>query len=820
MHPQQSATATSENVATSPARQLTNSPTRELTNSPVSSVLLRPVYALTALLGAFLLFLVEPMFARMVLPLLGGAPAVWNTCLVFYQVVLLAGYLYAHAVRGRAPRVQVLLHAALLAAAALVLPIAVRGNVTPPVSANPIGWVFQLLFVSLGLPFFVLAATGPTVQRWSAALGSRAGGDPYALFAASNAGSFLALLGYPLLIEPTLRLRAQAIGWAAGYGIFAALMMACGVIAWRLGGAAPAPGGTAQTARPEFHGAGETGRRVKPRATGTAGSDMAAPPEAAAIDDDPWGARVRWLGLAAIPSTLMMSVTTFISTDVAAVPLLWVVPLALYLLTFVLAFSERSPVPRRLVASLFPVAVVLVVALVLAPAIYPFVAIVLHLTAFFVIALACHLELAESRPPSESLTEFYLWLSAGGAAGGLFNTLVAPLLFVNPFEYPLAALSACLLLPDVNTDREVSTRASGVRRREATPAPETAPPLTLTVVTALLPVLLVVAALWTVQLLDEHLSHDALPRYLMIFGPACFVAFLMRRTPLRMGIALAIVAVAGSFVRFDNRVPIHVERSFFGVHRVMVTPEERVLLSGTTNHGVQSRNPALRCEPLSYYSRGGPVGQAMNMLTRRTPPAARFGVVGLGTASMAAYARPGQSWTFFEINPAVERLARDNDYFTFLRDCAPAAKVVIGDARLMLTSQPDGSFDMLVLDAFSSDAIPVHLMTLEAMRLYFRTLAPGGLLAVHISNRFLDLAPVLAAMSRELGLDAILEMHVPTDDQYAISSEIALSRWVLIARSRADFGALVEDHRWESLDELPGPLWTDDYSNVFRVVRY
>jgi spermidine synthase len=210
----------------------------------------------------------------------------------------------------------------------------------------------------------------------------------------------------------------------------------------------------------------------------------------------------------------------------------------------------------------------------------------------------------------------------------------------------------------------------------------------------------------------------------------------------------------------------------------------------------------------------------MDMLLRRTSPAARFGVVGLGTASMAAYARPAQRWTFFEINPAVERLAREPDYFTFLRDCAPDAKVVIGDARLMLARQPGSSFDLLVLDAFSSDAIPVHLMTLEAVQLYFRTLAPGGLLAVHISNRFLDLAPVLAAMSRELGLVSILEMHVPTEEQYALSPEIALSRWVLIARSRSDFGPLAEDRRWESLDELPGPVWTDDYSNVFRVVRY
>jgi SAM-dependent methyltransferase len=757
----------------------------------------RFLFALTALLGAFLLFLVEPMFARMVLPLLGGAPAVWNTCLVFYQVALLGGYLYAHAVRHRTARTQVLLHMALLAAAALLLPIEVRGGGSPPASANPIAWVFQLLFVSLGLPFVVLATTGPTIQRWYAAVSSKFGGDPYGLFAASNAGSFLALLGYPLLIEPTARLRVQAIGWTIGYAIFACLMIGCGIVMWRF-----APSASPRTA--------------------TDADRVTLKSSVDAEDEDIWSARVRWLGLAAIPSTLMMSVTTFISTDVAAVPLLWVVPLALYLLTFVLAFSDRPLVPRRLVAVLFPLAVVVVVALVLAPAIYPFFAIALHLSAFFVIALACHLELAASRPSSESLTEFYLWLSAGGAAGGIFNTLVAPLLFVNPFEYPLAALSACLLLPDVNSAAAQTIGHDKKRGRAASAATEAAAGTTtnFAIVVSLVPVLLVVASVWLVHVFDEQISHEALTRYLIIFGPACAVAFLMRRTPLRMGIALAIVAVAGSFIRFDNRVPIHVERSFFGVHRVMVTPGERVLLSGTTNHGVQSRNPALRCEPLSYYSKGGPVGQAMTMLTSRTPPATRFGVVGLGTASMAAYARPGQTWTFFEINPAVERLARDADYFTFLRDCAPAATVVVGDARLMLSRQPDASFDLLVLDAFSSDAIPVHLMTLEAMRQYFRTLAPGGVLAVHISNRFLDLAPVLAAMSRELGLDAILEMHVPSEEQYAISAEVALSRWVLIARSRADFGQLASDHRWESLDQLPGPVWTDDYSNVFSVVRY
>jgi hypothetical protein len=311
-----------------------------------------------------------------------------------------------------------------------------------------------------------------------------------------------------------------------------------------------------------------------------------------------------------------------------------------------------------------------------------------------------------------------------------------------------------------------------------------------------------------------------LTRYAIIFAPPCLAAFAMRRAPLRMGIALAAVVVAGSFVRFDNRVPVHVERSFFGVHRVMRTAHETVLLNGTTNHGVQSVNPALRCEPLSYYSREGPIGQVVSSLKTRVPAPTRFGVVGLGTASMAAYASPGQTWTFYEINPAIERLARDADYFTYLRDCAPDAHVVTGDARLMLTREPDRAFDLLVLDAFSSDAIPVHLLTVEAMQLYFRTLAPGGLLAVHISNRFLDLAPVVGAVAARAGFVALQQVHMPTAAQHAISEEIAVSRWAVVARSRADLGALAYDAQWQTLGGADGPVWTDDYSNVLGVVRH
>jgi hypothetical protein len=735
----------------------------------------------------------------MVLPLLGGAPAVWNTCLVFYQCALFVGYLYAHAVSRRPLKWQVLFQMALLLLAGLALPIAVHAGAVPPPSSNPVGWVFRILIVSLGLPFIVLATTGPLLQRWFSSVTDATKGSPYSLFAASNAGSFLALFGYPLLVEPMLRVHSQSVGWTLGYVLYGVMMAACGLLVWRTGAlsiaaattAAPTAASQAPTASPAPSPT-TSSRRRRERAMPAAEEPV-----------DPWDARLRWLGLAAIPATLMMSVTTFIATDVASVPLLWMAPLAIYLLTFVLAFAERAWIPRHVIATLFPIAVVAIVALVIAPPVFPVTMIALHLVAFFVVAMECHLSLAASRPPAESLTEFYLWLSAGGALGGLFNALVAPLIFVNPFEYPLAALSACLLLPQPSDSAVVGR----TRLRQFAGFALTA-----------LPVLFVVADLVFVNMMDRRIPDDTFTRYAIIFGPACLAAFAMRKTPLRMGIGLAAIVFAGAFVRFDNRVPIHLERSFFGVHRVLFSGRERVLLSGTTNHGAQAVSPALKCEPLTYYSRGGPVGQLFDELKSHDKPG-RVGVVGLGTASMAAYARPGQTWTFFEINPAVERLARDPVYFTYLRDCAPDATVVIGDARLMLGAQAEGAFDVLVLDAFSSDSVPVHLMTREALDLYFHTLAPGGILAVHVSNRYLDLAPVVGATGRSAGFTSITQLHAPSDDQRAISNEISPSRWVLMARGASDLGSLYGDSRWTSLDSTDGPVWTDDYSNVMGVIR-
>lgn len=728
------------------------------------------------------------MFARMVLPLLGGAPAVWNTCLVFYQCALLIGYLYAHGVSRRPTTWQVSLQLLLLVAAGLALPIAVKGG-APPASANPVGWVLWILVLSIGVPFVVLATTGPLLQRWYSLIERADAGRAYTLFSSSNIGSFVALFGYPLVVEPLLRTRTQSVTWAVGFGVYAVAMAACGISVWRFGSltlAESVPAPVSQEAPPV-------------KASRRKGKEpIVAEPEPA----DAWESRLRWLGLAAVPATLMMSVTTFISTDVASIPLLWMAPLAMYLLTFVLAFAERPLVSRTWLLRLFPVALVVVVALVLAPPIFPFAMIALHLLAFFVIALACHTELAASRPPAESLTEFYLWLSAGGAVGGLFNALVAPLIFVNPYEYPLAALSGCLMLPVL--DAQPGSERSRVRQ-------------VLGLATTILPLLLVIGGLWTVQAFNDRIPADTATRYAVIFLPPCLAAFFLRSAPLRMGIALATIVVAGAFVRFDNRVPIHLERSFFGVHRVLATGREKVLLSGTTNHGAQSVNPRLACEPLSYYSKEGAVGQVFATLQAAGRPRS-VGVVGLGTATLAAYARPEQHWTFFDINPVVERLAREN--FTYLKDCAPTAQVVIGDARLQLAHQPDGAFDVLVLDAFSSDSIPVHLMTREAFELYFRTLSPNGLLLVHVSNRFLDLGPVVAAVARSLGYSAMTQFHAPSSAELEISSEISAARWVLIARDSSDREAMMRSGKWVSLDDTHASVWTDDYSNVVGVMRW
>jgi hypothetical protein len=723
------------------------------------------VFPVAVFLSAALLFLVEPMFARMVLPKLGGAPAVWNTCVAFYQTLLLAGYAYAHVLSTRLYlRIQVAVHLTLILAAGLVLPIGIEPTWAPGPLENPGLVVVRLLLVSLGLPFFTLAASGPLLQQWFA---WRYGAtrNPYRLYAASNAGSLLALVAYPSAVEPLVGLREQSLFWTAGFAALLLLAAACGVATW--------------TAAP--------GRR--PRA------------QAASGDDAPsWTMRLRWLGLAFVPSSLMLSVTTFISTDLAAIPLLWVVPLALYLATLIAAFADRQIVSRATTDRLFPIALLAVVALLVAERVIPVsFAIVSHMGVFLLAAWACHMRLASIRPGISRLTQFYLWIAAGGALGGVFNTFLAPALFVTPIEYPVVAIVACVLFADDLT------------------WPQTLAARARVVVTAAAPAF----AVLVLTPLSHRLGWEFLPEATVVrsawaAAPALVLAFWLRRSPLRLGAALALILMAGAWVRIDDRVTLHIERSFFGIYRVTDAGFTHVLMSGTTNHGAQAVNPDLRCEPLSYYSRGGPVGQVMATLQQRLP-ALRMAVVGLGTASMASYVRPGDTLTFFEINPAVERLARNPEYFTYLRDCAPDARIVLGDARLALEQLPEESFDFVAIDAFSSDAIPVHLMTTEAVALYFRTLTPAGILALHISNRYLDLAPVVAAIVEARGYGAAIQHHRP--DPGLEGWRASASTWVVIARDGADLAPAVASGRWREPVATPGPLWTDDYSNVVRIIQ-
>ena len=724
-----------------------------------------PLYTITIFLSAALLFLVQPMFARMVLPLLGGSPAVWNTAMVFYQAALLAGYGYTHGATARLrPRRHAPWHLVLLILPLAVLPLKIPGGWTPPVGANPLPWLLGLLTIAVGLPFFVVSTMSPLLQKWFAATGHAHSRDPYFLYAASNLGSLVALLGYPLLAEPLLSLEEQARLWTGGYLLLVALVAGC---AWSL---------------------------RNPRATrlNPDGNSPALPPDELTSPQQVTNrSRSRWVLLAFIPSSLMLGVTTYLTTEIAAVPLLWIIPLALYLLTFSLAFSRRA-LPLGALARALPM---IVVGLVLAFAVHATqpvaLLLLLNLVVFFTAALLCHGELGRDRPAAEHLTQFYLWLSVGGVLGGVFNAILAPLLFRSVAEYPVVLVLACL----------TAMRATDTATTHRAQALDFAGPLLLGGITALA-------------------INAGLGRPQVVFSISAVVCFAFSTRPLRFALGLAAIFLAAPLHHGEHGRVLHVERSFFGVHRVTLAPDGRHhrLVHGKIVHGMQSLDPARRREPLTYYHRTGPIGQVFAALNTNATEA--IAVVGLGAGSLASYGLPEQAWTFYEIDPVVERLARDTNYFTFLGDSPARVSVVLGDARLSLASASNGAYRLLVLDAYSSDAIPVHLLTREALALYVRKLAPGGLLAFHISNQHFDLEPVLAVLARDAGLVCRLQ-----DDGNVTPAELAEgkreSTWALMAREPKDFIPLGKGARWLPAETKPGVgAWTDNFSSVLKVFNW
>lgn len=733
-----------------------------------------PLYVATIFLSAFLLFSIQPLFTKMALPIVGGAPSVWSIAMVFFQTSLLAGYLYAHLLTRNLGLARAsIVHLIVTAIAFSALPIAIAGGwrVPPPAHLQPV-WLLGLFAVSLELPFFAVAANGPLLQAWFARSNHRTSSDPYFLYAASNLGSFGALLAYPIVIEPFFTLRDQSAWWTTGFVALAVFIAACAYTSHRRGAGEAAPA--------------EPGNQVT----------AASPPASAAPG---WKLRLQWLGCALVPSALLVAVTSYISTDIAAAPLLWVVPLALFLFTFVLAFRDPALVSINLLARIQVYFAVLALLTMLLPTLW-LISLPLHLGCFFVSAYMCHTALYLRRPAAAHLTEFYLWMALGGALGGIFSGLVAPQLFSTVLEYPLLIVLALLCRPGFFADaRRVWVRGAGLM--------------------AIVCLMAAAASYLGVQLIPDG-GVRWVPILLLAYG---FLMAAEWRAPYRLlTVALAFLVVT-NFVT-PNLRKVETIRSFFGVHKLHETGggRFRVLSHGTTIHGAmrlinEDGTPATgRPEPTTYYTFEGAMGSAISAVRDlhggRLPAVS---VIGLGSGSLACHGVPGERWTFMEIDADVVRIATNPEYFRFMSECAPEADIVLGDARLTLDQTPTAA--VIVVDAFSSDAIPVHLITQEAIGAYLTKLQDDGVLVFHISNRHLELTHVLARVAAEHGLVTYLNRDSspePQNERLRASSKV-----LAMARHREALGSMAQSEAWSEVEpDLDRRPWTDDYSNILEAI--
>jgi hypothetical protein len=729
------------------------------------------VYTSAIFVSALLLFSVQPLFTKMVLPRLGGSPAVWSVAMVFFQSLLLAGYGYAHylmQVRNRMMAVAV--HLVLLVIALLTLPLSIAGGWGEPPTSGYAFWLLGLFAVSIGLPFFALAANNPLLQAWFVRTGHPSGPDPYFLYASSNIGSFLALLSYPVLLEPMFTLRTQNLIWTGGYGLLIVLIGACAVLLLR------SPASAAVDAQADD-------------------TDAPAPP---------WILRARWIFLAAVPSGLLIAVTAHISTDVAAAPLLWVLPLSLYLLTWVLVFQSRPLLPHKWMLMLQPLAIAGVIAL-LAFGGEQNLLLTLggHQLCFFVIAIACHGELARTRPAAKYLTGFYVALSFGGMVGGLFAGLIAPFIFSWIAEYPILLALAALCRPPGGDER--LPRWSGWYW----------PSL------AVLAVALIAPSYSEGKVMSWFEDH----RVWVIGAVGVLSALLALGLNANRWKIFATVAVALVLIRAypadDGRV--ETVRSFFGVHKIVVTPhgQYHVLMHGTTIHGAQKfqndDGTAVtgRPEAITYYHKDGGIGQAVAAVRERKGSPLRVAVIGLGSGTLTCASEPGETWKFFEIDQSMVDTARDPKYFTYIKNCEPDLKPVIGDARLTFAREPDGIYDLIIVDAYSSDAIPMHLATEQAMEIYKDKLAPQGAVVMHVSNRHLELSSVVVGIADANDLKCwVYSEDSGRDNEYIFSTSV-----VACTREEADVGKLASSEVWAFTEaDEKQRVWTDDYSNVLGAV--
>jgi hypothetical protein len=750
----------------------------------VARGLLLATFIAAIFVSAALIFMVQPMFTKMVLPRLGGAPSVWSVAIVFFQAALLAGYAYAHVLTRFAPgRPSIIIHLAVMLVACLALPLSIATGWGRPPQVGEAFWLIGLFVTSIGLPFFALAANSPLLQAWFARTDHPDAKDPYFLYAASNVGSFLALVSYPLAVEPLVRLGDQAKFWSFGFYLLIALIAACGALRWRSPVQAPSS------------------------APATADATDAPPDTAPSMRDAAF-----WVAQAAVPSGLLVAVTAHISMDVAAVPLLWVLPLALYLLTFVIVFARRPLIPHRWVVAVQPAFVIALVAVIIVdplktvfgpPAELVFepvktiVGIVaVHIIVFFVCTLMCHGELARTRPAPKYLTAFYLWMSAGGVIGGIAAGLVAPYVFNWVAEYPILIALAVLCRPYRLVPQDWRWRY----------------PLFggLVLAAVFIAICLIEPGMLYPELLDDNAFNK-------IVAVLLIVSVLMWRAPLAFAAVVAVILMVNHSML--EQTAVKTVRSFFGVAKVIDDGPYRLLQHGTTLHGGQRLREADGSpvtgppELLMYYWDGSGIGQAFDAARARSSDGTiRYAVVGLGTGSLACRAGPDDKVDYYEIDPAIIWIARDSGLFTFVSQCRPDLPIILGDARLTLADAPDGAYDLIVVDA-----IPIHLMTREAMAIFLKKLSPHGMVVMHVSNRHLELASVVAGIAAANGAVArVNDGALPEDttQPYKYGGTV-----VLVARNDEDFGSLAGSQDWERKEPDPAQwVWTDDYSNIIGSV--
>ncbi len=719
--------------------------------------------SLTLFLSASLMFTLQPMFGKALLPLLGGAASVWNTCMVFYQSLLFLGYLYAHLLCNRfCNQRQILIHGILLLFSLCFLPVTIAETGSPPTQGNPTLWLLVVLTISIGLPFFILSATSPLLQKWFSKLGHRTSNDPYFLSIASNTGSLMALLSYPFAFEPEFGLSNQQQFWSIGFLLLCSLIIMCMLF-------------------------------FKPQNNDVIQSDC---PE---LNSNPeFMLKLKWLILSFVPSSLLLGVTNYISIDIASVPLLWVIPLALYLLSFIIVFSRFSGKIHKgmLIAQPWLITPFLIYFFSHQKLAFFSLELSLHLMVFFISIMLCHGELAKNRPQAKYLTNYYLIMSFGGMLGGIFNNFITPFIFDSFYEYPLMIIIALLLNP-TNRSQRFYLHKNWFKA------------------VATIYILLFL----TIFYFNYQQFSNALVLGLIIVAVVANF-FVFHKNLVYLALYSSVIVACAIPSSQKNSETLHQSRNFYGVLTIKQNTHSDIgtlheLYSGSTDHGAQIINDQSQCTPIGYYSPIGPLGQLFNQYDPINQNW-QVGIIGLGTGELAAYAKDSQFWRFFELNPAVVDIAKNPNYFTYLSNCIKNYDIEIGDARLALKHQPQQSFDLLVVDAFTSDSIPTHLLTREALELYFSKLTDNGLLAMHISNRHLELKRVLADHANKLGLTLVIQEFSPRQ-----KSPLAhKSDWAVFARDSKNLKLLLADQstNWQTLSHYAeAQSWTDDFTSIIKI---